>query len=100
MPHADPMSGEDVALLREAAGAGLAPRPRRDLASLADRLDAALGGPGTDHSAAVRGALTRRDVEVVRRAASEVEGAGRGLTERLDALALKLAAYLPPKNGG
>jgi len=97
---AEPLDREDVELLRAAgARAGqLSPADAAPITALADRLAGPAALPAAERGTAVQRVVTRADVEAVR-AAAERLGESRE-AERLQALAGKLAAYLPPKNGG
>jgi hypothetical protein len=97
---AEPLDREDVELLR-AAGArsgALSSADAAPIAALADRLAGPAALPAAERGSAVQRAVTRADVEAVRAAAERLGGGGEAA--RLAALAEKLAAYLPPKNGG
>jgi hypothetical protein len=107
----EPPTSEEVRLLRAAgARAGeLPPERAEELAALADRLAEPVALPASERGAAVQRVVRRPDVESIRAAASHLgrldasggAASDRGaLASRLEALAEKLAAYLPPKNGG
>ena len=117
MSEAEPLNANDLALLAVASNArsGLPSEYREQLAALADRLAPALDLPGAERGAALQHVLLRADVELVQaaartRASTDTSGsppgavspepAPDGAEERLEALARKLTAYLPPKNGG
>ena len=117
MSEAEPLNADDLALLAVASNArsGLPSEYRDQLAALADRLAPAIDLPGAERGAALQHVLLRADVELVQAAARSRESSDAsgsppgappaelghdGAGERLEALARKLTAYLPPKNGG
>ena len=117
MSEAEPLNTDDLALLAVASNArsGLSSEHREQLAALADRLAPAIDLPGAERGAALQHVLLRADVELLQAAARSsassdasasppgavpAEPARDGAGERLEALARKLTAYLPPKNGG
>ena len=117
MSEAEPLNTDDLALLAVASSprSGLPAEHREQLAALADRLAPAIDLPGAERSVALQHVVLRADVELVQAAARSGtsaspadavpaeparEPARDGAGERLEALARKLTAYLPPKNGG
>jgi hypothetical protein len=95
----EPLDREDVELLRAAAARARGPSPdeAEKIAALAGRLAGPAALPPAERGTAAQRLVTRADVEAIRAVADRLEG-GEG--SRLEALAAKLAAYLPPKNGG
>ena len=113
MAQSDSVTPEDVELLRSQQasdrGGELTTAQAEQLAALAGRLADVVELPVEARGARLRQILAVPDVELVREAASSIRqrDAGRGEAEgareavrQLDALAIKLAAYLPPRNGG
>ena len=114
MAQSDSVTPEDVELLRSQQASdrgGLTTAQAEQLAALANRLAEVVELPVEARGARLRQILAVPDVELVREAASTIrqrdasqEGGetevAREMVRQLDALAVKLAAYLPPRNGG
>ena len=106
MAESKPIDAEDVELLRwtHTHAHGLAEHELQRLDALAEALADVAALPASERGARAQAVLALPDVELVRGAATRLSQTNREDAReevaRLYALALKLAAYLPPRNGG
>ncbi len=113
MGQSDSVTQEDVELLRSVpvSNRGLTTAQAEGLRALADKLAEVVELPAEQRAKHLPQLLTVPDIELLRASASSIKqsesdrpatsGVAPGqLIQQLDALALKLASYLPPRNGG
>ena len=113
MTQGDSVTREDVELLRSLRASDRGPTSRQveGLHALADKLAEVVELPPAERGSRLPQLLTRPDVELLRDSASSIkqsagdrtppgEAASGDVVHQLDTLALKLAGYLPPRNGG
>jgi hypothetical protein len=109
----DSVTWQDVELLRSLRASDRGPTSAQveGLHTLADTLAEVVELPPEERARRLPQLLTMADVELLRDFAGAVKqsardptapegAASKHIVQQLDALALKLAAYLPPRNGG
>jgi hypothetical protein len=113
MGQSDSVTQKDIELLRSVpvSDRGLTTAQAEGLRAVADKLAEVVRLPAEEHAVRLPQLLTVPDIDLLRACASSIQqsesdrsampGDTPGqVTQQLDALALKLASYLPPRNGG